>query len=138
MPRSSDILKLTTVRAATELTASYVEGTVIECGNVNQVSLFVAYTMGAGETSNSIEIKTEFKPFGGDSYYREASSDTVRGTVTLAPIEYSFAAVSAAGTYDNFVIEVPANCERLKVSAKETGKATNFGTCSILANASTA
>lgn len=135
MPQVEGGLKLTAVRASAALTAAYVAGTVIKCGTVNHVTLGISYAMGAGETANSIEVKVEHKLYGGDGYYRKVNEADSTGTTTITLKEYTFAAVSAAETADSFTLEIPVNCESLKISVKETGKATNFGTCSILANA---
>lgn len=104
----------------------------------NDVTLLVHYTMGAAETGNSIQVKVETA----DSYLaidsalwarrtREAVSS---GAVTLSAEEFTFTATKAAGTYDVFEIRLPElNANYIKVSVKETGIATNGGSCYIKA-----
>ena len=118
-----------TVRASAALTASYV-GTVVPIGSENQLTLLVAYTMGATESSNSVEIKLEFSD-DNSTWYQETQSSLSGGTDTLVLLEHSFAATQSAGTYDYFHFTTPINAKYVKVSVKETGKASNFGTCAI-------
>ena len=118
-------------------TYSSANSAVIQSGKAEKILLLISYTMGASETSNSIEVKVEFSDAVAGTYRRQTGEAYSSGTTTLVPNEYSFAAVSAAATYDHFAIELDnVGAEYVKVSVKETGKATNFGTCYIYATVS--
>lgn len=125
---------LISATAGTTLTAGYVAGTVHSVKHAKEAVLQIGYTMGSAETSNSIEVKIEWLGLDGATYYRDCEfvydpqAATSGGTATVALHEFSFAAVSAAATYDYFTLKIPILGEKLKVSFKETGKASNFGT----------
>lgn len=108
--------------------------------NATQVFLEIEYTMGAAETANSIEVKIEFADTLGDNralaptstdWYREAVETLSGGTATVNVLERTFAAVSAAATYDRFVLDVPGGHDFMRVSIKETGVAANKGSASV-------
>lgn len=135
---------------AVTLTGSYVtqslatHGTAdwIDLKNVDQVVLDVAYTMGAAETANSIQIKVEFanpatKTTPATTDWHQMIQETISGgTDTVAFLEYSFTAVSAAATYDRFQIPFPVSSKFMRVSVKETGIAANGGTVTMKATLS--
>ena len=98
------------------------------------VTLYIAYTMGSTETSNSLEMVIEFSA-DGSTWYRKTNEAESTGTTTLTKQEYTFAAVSAAATYDYIRVKVTDIADKyMRVLVKETGKASNFGTCFIIAN----
>jgi|GEM_PF-1544365 len=114
------------VRSSAALTTSYVAGTVIDVEDFGMVLLLVKYTMGTGESSNAVVLKAEFST-DGTNFYEQTDNEA-----TLGLREYSFTAQSDPGTYDAFAIVIPvAGISHLRVSAKETGVATNAGTCEI-------
>jgi hypothetical protein len=115
-----------TIRSSGALTSSYVAGTVIDVEDFGMLVLLVKYTMGSGESANSVVLKVELST-DGTNFYRLTNNDA-----TLALRDYTFQAVSSPGTYDALAIAVPvAGVSRVRVSAKETGVATNYGTCEI-------
>jgi len=126
---------------ADTLTGSYATDNavcIIDTKDINELTLFIFYTMGADETSNSIQIKidTAQSDLAVDSvlWARETAIVTVNGTSTHTQVEHSFAATQAAATYDVFPIHlVDINAYRIRVSAKETGIAVNGGTFYLLA-----
>lgn len=94
--------------------------------------------MGAAETSNSIQIKVQASPteIALDSvlWGRLTTTAASSGTVTHTNREDTFSAVSSAGTYDVFPIEITdLNTSYIKVSVKETGIAANGGSCYVVA-----
>ena len=126
------------------LESTYVSGNVSEgivVQNAEQLLLEVEYTMGTAETSNSIQLKVEFAdplniPSNGGTpadtdWYGEVTESASSGTVTINLAEYSFDAVSSAGTYDRFVIALPNSSQFVRVSMKETGVASNKGSASV-------
>lgn len=125
------------------LESTYVAGNVssaIDIRNAVQLSLEVEYTMGAAETANTTELIVEFADMVNGqrsnvpataSWYREVTESVSAGVVTLALAERTFAAVSAAATYDRFIVEIPGGHDFMRVSIKETGVASNKGSASV-------
>ena len=123
-----------TLHDGVTLTADYTGNASVtqSSGSENELSLLIAYTMGTAETSNSIEFKLEFSD-DDTTWYQESMSTLSGGTDTVVLLEHSFAAVSAAATYDYFYYEASINATFYRVSLKETGKASNFGTATVKA-----
>jgi len=122
------------------LTGSYVAGNPMKIESNYQLALDVAYTMGATETANSVELKVEFASTDTDpsatDWYQEVSQAISSGTATVSLKEYTFTAVSAAGTYDKFHLSIPVDAKWFRVSAKETGIASNGGSLTVIATIS--
>lgn len=115
-----------TIRSSGTLTSSYVAGTVIDVADFGMLVLLVRYTMGSGESDNSVVLKVEVST-DGTNFYRLTDSEADVGLR-----EHTFDAVSSPGTYDAFAIVVPvAGVTRVRVSAKETGVSSNYGTCEV-------
>jgi hypothetical protein len=81
--------------------------------------------MGATESSNSIEIKIESSP-DGVNWYRLPTDTTSGATSTLAAREFTFVGTNAAAATISIPLEI--QYKYMKVSAKETGVASNKGT----------
>ncbi len=114
------------IRSSAALTSSYVAGTVIGVEDFGMLVLLVKYTMGSGESNNAVVLKLEFST-DGTNFYRQTDNEA---TVELR--EYTFTAESSPGTYDSIAIVIPvAAISHVRVSAKETGVASNAGTCEI-------
>lgn len=111
-------------------------------GNEKEVALDVDYTMGAAETSNSIQLLVEYaNPDLIDSRsYSPVSTDwrlateqaVTAGAVTVTKQEFTFAAISAAATYDRIHVKIGMpNASWIRVSIKETGVASNKGSAVV-------
>jgi hypothetical protein len=127
------------IRASAALTASYVAGTAIDTKGLDEVVLLIAYTMGKSETANSIQLTTQWSDDGGTTYYHSApmlplEESQTSGAVVVDKTVISYAADSAAETYDYIAVPIKVLGDKLKVSVKETGKSSNFGTCAIRAS----
>ncbi len=115
-----------TIRQSSQLTASFVPGTIIDVEDYGVLSLLVKYTMGSGETGNSVVLKVELS-VDGTNFYSETDNE-----VSLSVKTYTFQALSSPGTCDSFKVDVPiAGMKYAKVSAKEIGVAAQYGTCEI-------
>ena len=121
-----------TTRTSWDLTASYqTEGgtkptKTFESGGMSKLNLYILYTMGATETTNSIEVKIEGSP-DGTNFYRIPNDATSTGTSTITEREFTYVGTTDAGAND-ISIGVDIFYKFVKVSIKETGKVTNFGT----------
>lgn len=116
-----------TTRTAVALPTSY-DNTVtktFETGGYSKLNIDVLYTMGATETSNSIELKIEGSP-DGTNFYRIPNDSTSNGTSTLTAREFTFVGANAAAATISIGLDI--FYKYVKVSAKETGVVTNAGT----------
>lgn len=119
-----------TTRTAVTLPAAY-NGTVTKTfatGGFSKLNLDVLYTMGASETSNSIELKVEASP-DGTNFYRIPNDTTVTGTSTLTAREFTFVGTNADAATISIGLDI--FYKFVKVSAKETGVSSNSGTVYI-------
>ena len=115
-----------TTRTAIALVSTYDATTTksIETGGFSQIVLDVNYTMGATETSNSIEIKVEVSQ-DGTNFYRLMNEGVSGGTSTLTVREFTYTGVNAAAAPISLPLDVMY--KYMKFSFKETGVASNVG-----------
>jgi hypothetical protein len=122
---------LTATRTEVTLESTYqTESTTVatkefETTGYSKLNLDILYTMGASETTNSIEIKFEGSP-DGVNYYRIPNNSDSAGTSTLTAREFTFVGANAAATTISVGLDI--FYKYIKVSGKETGVATNKGT----------
>lgn len=83
------------------------------------------YTMGATETSNSIEVRLEGSP-DGVNWYRIPNDAASGGTSTLTAREFTFVGTNAAAATISIMLDISYKFMRLAL--KETGVVTNAGT----------
>lgn len=101
---------------------------IFETGGMSKLNLDCLYTMGATETLNSIELRVEGSP-DGTNFYRIPNESISSGTSTLTRREFTYVGVDAAATTISVGIDI--FYKYVRVSVKETGKVTNFGTIYI-------
>jgi hypothetical protein len=110
------------IRENSQLSAAFVPGTIIDVEDSGVLSLLTRYTMGSGETGNSIVLEVELS-VDGTIFYRETDNE-----VSLSVKTYTFEALSSPGTYDCFKVDVPiAGMKYARVSVKEIGVASEYG-----------
>lgn len=116
-----------TTRTPATLTNAYAGGLskTFETGGFSKMNLSILYTMGAAETSNSIEVKVE-ESYDGTNFYRIPNETVSGGTSTLTAREFTFVGTDAGAA----TISIPLDIfyKYVKVSFKETGVAANAGT----------
>jgi len=125
-----------TTLTSVALTASYDvanKTNIFETGGYSKLNLDILYTMGATETSNSIEIRVQGSP-DGTNMYRIPNEVVSAGTSTLTAREFTFVGTDAAAATISIGLDV--FYKFVEVSVKETGKATNFGTVYVEATLS--
>lgn len=93
-------------------------------GGLSKLNLDILYTMGATETSNSIEVKIEVSP-DNTNWYRIPNEIISNGTSTLTAREFTF--VGADASTATISIGLDIFYKYVRVSCKETGVATNAG-----------
>lgn len=117
-------------RTGVELESTYSTTEVTEptksfrVGGMSKLTLDILYTMGAAETSNSIEMKVEASP-DGTNWYRLSTDTTSGGTSTLAAREWTFVGTNGSTATINVFLDIAY--EYVRVSLKETGVASNKG-----------
>lgn len=122
----------TATRTSVELESSYqaesgvTEATkTIKVSHYSKMNIDILYTMGAAETSNSIEVKIEGSP-DGVNFYRIPNDSPTAGVSTLTAREFTF--VGTNGAAATISIGLDLFYEYVKISGKETGVAANKGT----------
>lgn len=122
----------TAARTSVALTAAYQSESgftkptqAFETSGYSKLNLNILYTMGSGESTNSIEIKIECSS-DGVNYYRIPNEAVSTSTSTLTAREFTFVGENAAATTISIGLDI--FYKYIKVSVKETGKDTNFGT----------
>jgi len=99
-----------------------------ETGGYSKLNLDCLYTMGATETSNSIELRIEGS-VDNTNFYRIPNESVSGGTSTLTAREFTFVGTNAAAATISIGLDI--FYKYMRVSVKETGVATNAGTISI-------
>jgi hypothetical protein len=91
----------------------------------SKASFGLFYTMGATETSNSLEVKIE-QSTDKTNWVRIANDSTSTGTSTLTAREFTFVGTNAALATIDILLDI--DYLYMRISAKETGVVTNVGT----------
>jgi hypothetical protein len=114
------------VRTGVTLEGTYDGSTLkkFETGSYSVLNLDINYTMGATETSNSIEVKIESSP-DGINFYRIPNEAASGGTSTLTAREFTFAGANAAAAPISIRLDIAY--KYMRVEFKETGVASNKG-----------
>jgi hypothetical protein len=126
--------KVGTTRTSIEMESTYqaesaTEATkTIETGGYPKIALDCLYTMGSGETTNSIEIKVEMSP-DRTNFYQLVNDDTSGATSTLTSREFTIVGVNASTKAFSLPIDMWG--KYMRVSVKETGVSSNKGSVYI-------
>lgn len=98
---------------------------IFAVGGFSKLNIDVLYTMGATETTNSIELRIEGSP-DGTNFYRIPNESVSNGTSTLSAREFTFVGTNAAAATISIGLDI--FYLYVRVSVKETGVVTNAGT----------
>ena len=104
-----------------------------ETAGFSKLNLDVLYTMGATETSNSIEVRLQGSS-DGTNWYRLPNESASAGTSTLTAREFTFVGTNAAAATISIGLDI--FYKYIQVSVKETGVASNAGTVYVEATLS--
>jgi len=99
---------------------------IVDTGGMSKLELHIGYTQGSGESGNSIQIRVEASP-DRVNWYRFTNDSTSGATSTLTQREFTFSAVSSAGTWDYISLPLDVSCDYVRISIKESGVAANYG-----------
>jgi hypothetical protein len=97
----------------------------IEVGCYSKINVDILYTMGATETSNSIEMRVRCSN-DGVNYYRVPNETVSGGTSTLTAREFTFVGLDAAAATISVGLDI--FYKYMEFTFKETGVITNAGT----------
>ncbi len=125
-----------TTRTPVTLTASYDvanKTNVIECGGYSKLNLDILYTMGATETSNTVDVRVQCST-DGTNFYRIPNESVSGGTSTLTAREFTFVGANAAAATISIGLDI--FYKYIEVSVKEGGVAANYGTVYVEATLS--
>lgn len=118
----------TLARTPVTLTNAYDNATTTKTfstGGMSKLNVDILYTMGATETSNTIDVRFEGSP-DGTNFYRIPNDSTAGGTSTLTAREFTFVGTNAAAATISIGLDI--FYKFMKVSFKESGVVTNAGT----------
>lgn len=93
-------------------------------GGFSKINFDILYTMGAAETTNSIELKIEVSP-DNINWYRIPNESVTAGTSTLTAREFTFVGINATDASISLGLDIFNKF--MRVSVKETGVSANFG-----------
>lgn len=120
-----------TTRTAIEMESTYQSEAVTEatktfdCGGFSRAEFTFLYTMGATETTNSIEFILEHST-DGTNFYRLPNDSTSGGTSTITEREFTYVGTSNAGNSE-IVVGLDIAYKALRISVKESGVGSNKG-----------
>ena len=104
----------------------------IDVDAMQQLVLYIRYTVGSGESSNVLTMLADFSP-DGTNFYQEATESVSTSTITEYQATRVFTGASASTAY-SFRVAIPiADIKKVRIAFSETGVVTNFGTLSVLA-----
>lgn len=125
------------------LTTSYTtDGTndgIIATGRMEELTLYVYYTQGEGETGNTLEVKVSTSDKASNSKtsaYWVPLTDAAAVSSSVSAVtdfDYQFTAAAAAGTYEAFRIRLTLNDPAVWVQVKESAVETNAGSVYVIA-----
>jgi len=99
-------------------------------GITDKASFSISYTPGATETNNELHLQVEVSPTGEDDDWDIATTQsTSGGEVTIAKLNYKY--IGATAVEQKISVPFEINDNFIRVSAKEVGVATNFGTLTL-------
>ncbi len=96
----------------------------IETAGYSKIVFDINYTMGAAETTNSIQIKVEDSP-DRINWYRIPNDSASGGTSTLVAREWTFVGTNAAAATISIMLDIAYR--NIRISCKETDVAANKG-----------
>lgn len=121
-----------TTRTSTALTTSYQSESSsnptksFQCAGFSKVNFDILYTMGSGESGNTIEFKVEGSP-DGSNWYRLANESASSGTSTLYAREFTHTGNDASTSAISLGLDI--FYKYLRISFKEGGTVdSNAGT----------
>ena len=122
-----------TTRTGVTLTSGYGSAStskIFDAGEMSKVNFSIFYAVGSGEAANSIKIKIESSS-DGTNLYQIPNESVSGGTSTLTLREFVFVAASTASAGNNISLPLDVQDRYLKISVKESGTSTNFGTAYV-------
>ena len=103
----------------------------IDVDGMQQLVLYIRYTVGSAETNNVLTMLLDFSP-DGTNFYQEATEAVSTSTITEYQATRVFTGASA-GAYSLRVAIPIADLKKIRIAFSETGVASNAGTLSVLA-----
>ena len=120
----------TTTITTEQLESTYHADTIksFKTAGLTKANFNIRYTMGSGETSNSLELRFETSP-DGNVWHQIVNEAVSGGTSTLTAREFTIVGANAANK--DFSLPLDLQDEWMRVAAKETGVASTKGSVFI-------
>lgn len=114
-----------TAFSAVTLTSAYTGNRhVFDAAGFQKLSIDLNYAMGGAETGNTMELLVEHSPDGGTNWYKLVIDTTSTSTSVITPREWQMAPEKL-----NVIIDIAY--KKMRLSLKETGVASNYGTATV-------
>lgn len=114
---------------ATTLTAAFTGNQfVMDTGGMSKLALDINYAMGGAETSNTLEFQLEHSPDNGANWYKLVI-DTTGASSVITPRVWSMAP-------EKLDVIIDIAYKKMRLSLKEVGVASNYGTATVVATLS--
>jgi hypothetical protein len=97
---------------------------ILQADGMSKLSIDLSYTMGNAETGNTMELLLEHSPDNGVNWYKLVI-DTTTTVSTITPREWTMAPEKL-----NVIVDIAY--KKMRMSIKETGVATNYGTATVV------
>lgn len=121
----SNVLTKRTLESTYQTESATVATKTFDTAGYTNLNLDISYTMGAAETSNTIQLKVEGSP-DGTNFYSLSNDETSLTVSTTFPREFTMTGVD--GDTLNISIFMNIGYRYMRISIKETGVAANKGT----------
>jgi hypothetical protein len=114
-----------TAFSAVTLTNAYTGNRhILNADGMSKLSIDINYAMGGAETGNTMELLLEHSPDDGQNWYKLVI-DTTTTVSTITPREWTMAPEKL-----NIIVDIAY--KKMRMSIKETGVATNYGTATVV------
>jgi hypothetical protein len=124
------VLSGTTLEAPTAATQAEASRVIVETYSSSKLNFTVAYTTGAGETSNTCSVIVD--GYDGTNWVQIGTSANSTGAVTYTASTFNVAGAAAATTYKAH-FDVDINFQKIRFGASEAGVSTNKGMVTVVA-----
>ena len=125
------VLDGVTLAATENATQADASRTIVDVYNKTKLNLSCTYTTGGAETSNTAVIYV--LGYDGTQWIKIATNANSSGTITATTSHFDIAGASAATAYTAHFNDINIAWQKIKVTATESGVASNFGTLTVVA-----
>ena len=120
---------ISTTGSAIVLTSAYADNisNVLPIGGAAKVTVYVSYTLAAGETNNNILLRIDTS-HDSSTMYQLLNESVSGGTSTLTQREFTFQGATSVATSYNLALPLDVSDNFIRVAIRETGNSPAYGT----------